>query len=84
MSTVRLELPYQCISQAKSRVETLWRGTQCSDVERDAAMWRHGYNMLVSRFRCILWCTMQITNHAIYIDVSKAINHPWWLSMLFH
>ena len=47
MSTVRLELPYQCIFQAKNRVETFWRGTQCSDEERNAAMWMRGYNMLV-------------------------------------
>ena len=34
-TTARTELPYPCVSQAKSRDETSRRGKQCDGVESD-------------------------------------------------
>ena len=69
MSTARPELPYPCVSQAKSRDETSRRGKKCDGAE--------------SRIQIDMQITNSVVCDTSKGCIYSKLNHPWWVSMLF-
>ena len=68
MTTARTKLPYPCSSQAKTRGESSQRGKYCDGIASLGNM-QISNSRLCESSKC--W-------------VYSAVNHPWWMSMLFH
>ena len=68
MTTARPGLPYPCSPQAKTRDESSRMGKLCDGIASFGNM-QISNSRLCESSKC--W-------------VYTAVNHPWWVSMLFH